>query len=67
MHFTIDCSFYDDIRFKMLQSFDTSYNGFMSRTSLEKFCTIMSEKDVSLCKLLAKTVDNMFKRRQSFM
>ena len=23
MHFTIDCSFYDDIRFKMLQSFDT--------------------------------------------
>jgi hypothetical protein len=64
IHFTIECKFYDDLRYPMLNKFNVKYNGFNQFPSLVKYCTIMA--DVSAIKLVANTINKMFKRRQTY-
>ena len=65
IHFTIDCSFYDDIRSQLFTKVCSTNEFFMELPSLAKYCYLMT--DVSNIKSLAKTVDSMFKRRQTYM
>ena len=64
IHFTIECKFYDDLRYAMLNEFNVKYNGFNQLPSLAKYCTIMA--DMSFIKLVANSVNKMFKRRQTY-
>ena len=64
VHFTIDCPFYEDLRYPLLNLFNLNHNDFNMLPSLAKYCNIMS--DTSNVKLVANIIDKMFKRRQSY-
>ena len=65
IHFLVDCDFYDDLRYEMMLKFKYLYCDFNEQQSLAKYALLMSNQDQ--CKLVAKTVDKMFKRRRIFV
>ena len=65
IHFTIECTFYDDLRHELFNNFSQMYDDFMDQAALAKYCIIMCEN--SLYKLVATTIHKMFQRRQSFV
>ena len=64
IHFLVDCDFYNDLRYNMLQHMTLEYEQFTESPSLVKFIMIMLCPNVNL---IANTVFKMFSRRKTYI
>ena len=63
-HFLIDCQFYDDLRYDMMQSLSKEFEYFNSSTSLVKLILAMYSREN--IKIIATTAVKMFKRKKLY-
>jgi hypothetical protein len=62
IHFVIDCLFYEDLRYTMMNELSKQYPDFKDLPSLAKYCIIMC--DVNCIKMICQTICCMYNRRK---
>ena len=63
VHFMVDCSFYNDLRYKLMTALASEFEQFKDAQSLTQFIMIMNSKHV---RLIVQTVASMFARRKLY-
>ena len=63
VHFLIDCTFYDDLRYNMFNIVSEEFTDFKELPSLIKYILIMNSKQINV---VGSTIANMFTRRKLY-
>ena len=64
LHFVVDCTFYNDLRYTMFALLNEEYQDFNLRPPIVKYILIMQSKHV---KVISSTILKMYMRRKSYI